>query len=847
MNNLKQRMIRSLDALDAGRPLVALIDDLIRNYPDLFLLAKTHAAQILRKHTGRDMDPRFVWWHQFNSESSSNRSFTGWQHSGPPQKSLLMTELVIDRFDLHFQDAADELDQRGGFYRQGPHAGSFDERNEVPMLGSEVQKDLWALDFAQLYRDQVEQFWLAHGGHFALLAKLNLLGQAMGASRAGRISPQDAQRLRSMVSSELAEGALPSLAVLERGTQAPLPVYRYMFGPEDRGCLLALEMSNGRLLAYMPWSDEALKAFASELELASWLSTQLQSVETLGGFVSGAHANPRDLAASRVIRGNLLTVANASTDQAALAALNGFRQPLGSDLFAWMAQQAADEMHRTANLMRDNARLRKAMCSGYLAAFLSVFGGLAPLGWPVSLSLLGAGIGKVGLDVDEALHASDERGRRAALRSAMLESVYATLNMVDIGFQTSFASLEYVAPPHEANASLEGWQAVAAASLPVEGQESNVLGTGETVQAGRLRGIRVNEDGSCWIVLNGLSYRVRFSSELQVWLVVPADNPFAFGPLHPVRLNDAGEWELLQPPRLLAGAPPAVEGMQSVTSQFWDTYVLTNGTQSRGMSALALQRQKALLKRWPIAELERGRAPDLDERGLDCVSVRGRRYYSYRYGNQYFNTLIEYYTSDEAKVNDVFRSGTYQYGDEDSFIMDLADTLGLLPKNNQAKLYRGGNRSRGTSGEYYRNGHLRVGDVLVNTDLTSFTENPYKVAEFASLPGSEAPEGLPGVFDDSSVVFELSSGTYHDAVPISAFSQYWDEAESLFLPGHYFRIEGLEQVYGERYRFIKVTLKQVGKPASGVIHDLRTALPFDLSAYRARFRSAAVAARFFPS
>ena len=31
------------------------------------------------------------------------------------------------------------------------------------------------------------------------------------------------------------------------------------------------------------------------------------------------------------------------------------------------------------------------------------------------------------------------------------------------------------------------------------------------------------------------------------------------------------------------------------------------------------------------------------------------------------------------------------------------------------------------------------------------------------------------------------------------------------------RIEGLEQVYGEHYRFIKVTLGQTGKPASGPV------------------------------
>ncbi|MNN94092.1 hypothetical protein D3C81_2126590 [compost metagenome] len=61
------------------------------------------------------------------------------------------------------------------------------------------------------------------------------------------------------------------------------------------------------------------------------------------------------------------------------------------------------------------------------------------------------------------------------------------------------------------------------------------------------------------------------------------------------------------------------------------------------------------------------------------------------------------------------------------------------------------------------------------------------------------------------------------------------------------RIEGLEQVYGEHYRFIKVTLGQTGKPASGPVYDLRTGLPFDEAAYRVQFRTPTLAQRFFPA
>lgn len=847
MSETSQRVTRSLEVLDATRPLVRLVDDILRDYPDAYALASKHAAQLLRKHTGREMDSRFVWWHQFNSESSSARAFTGWQHSGPPQKSMVLDELVINRFDLYFQEASDELDLRGGFYRQGPHAVFYDERNEVPMLGSEVQKDLWALDFAVQYRAEVERFWSAYGSSFPVVSKMSLLAQGANAQRAGKILPLDWARLRAMAADDLPDGELVTLARLQRdATHNVFTVNRYVFGTGDKWCLFSLVAADGRCLAYMPWSDEALEGFDSETAMASWLCRQLRTSATLDAFVSGAHSNPRDSAGRLQIKLHLQGIAGTRSDEAALNALTLFKRPLGSDLFSYLIDQAKLEMDGNARLMQDNAGLRKAMLSGYLSAFLQVFGGFAPLGWPISLVLLGASAGKVALDVDVALHASDEQSRRDALRAAMLESVFASLNLLDISFQSTFASLSYEAPPHETGVSLEHWQVAESTTLPVELQEVNTLLTAQASPVGRLRGIHVNHDGSCWITLQNQPYRVRYSHELAVWLVVPADNPFAFSPLHPVRLNSAGEWELLAPPRLLGGAPPVVEGIQSTASPFWDTYTLLNDAKSKRLSAGALQRQKALLARWPVAELQRGRAPDLDERGMDCIKVGGRNYYSYRYGQEYFNTLIEYYTGDESKVNDVFRSGTYRYGDEDDFIEDLSDSLGLLPKDNRVNLYRGGHRSRGTGGERYRTGVLNVGDVLVNTDFTSFTENPFKAAEFACEASVQAPDGLAGVFDDSSVVFELPAGTYQHATPVSAFSLYWDEAETLLLPGNYFRIDGLEQVYGGHYHFVKVMLKQTTKPASGPVYDLRTGLLFDAGAYRARFKSAAVAARFFP-
>ncbi|MDH0301148.1 MULTISPECIES: DUF6543 domain-containing protein [unclassified Pseudomonas] len=848
MSTIKERVERSLDALDAGRPLASLVDEIIGAYPDPYELARQHAQRILSRHTGRAMDPRFVWWHQFDRASTSNRSFTGWWHSGSPSKSMHLAELVVQRFDARFQQAPDELDLYGGFYRQGHHASAFDERNEVPMLGSAVQQDLWALDFAVAYRAELASFWSTYGDKFRVLAKINLLGQAHAARRDGRITVDDWTRLRAMVSHELSVTGVPTLDMLQRDSTAnPLVASRYAIDRVDRGCLYSFAAQDGRVVLYRPWAAEALKGFESELTMARWLREQLQDADTLGTFTRAAHVDARDSVRTHEVKATLQSIANSRSEQAAVVVLAYLRQPISGVLFTYLGDRANEEMRQNASTMLDNADLRKAMWSGYLAAFLRVFGGFAPLGWPMTLTLLGASVAKVALDVDAAASAVDDHARRAALRDAIFDSLFAALNMADLGFQSSLVSLTYEAPFNERSTSLADWTPAQSVAPALQDLEANQVLAGETELAGRLRGMRLDESGGCWIVLDGLSYRVRYSHELAVWLIVPPDDPFAFAPLHPVRLDENGVWRLLQPPRLAGGSPPAVEGMASVTSRFWASHVTLDEVSSRVLSANALHRQKALLRQWPVAELAPGAVPALDGHGLDCVLTAGATHYSYRHGRDYFNSLIEYYTSDESRVNDVFRSGTYRYGDEDDYIKDLADSLEQLPRSNKVSLYRGGHSSRGTGGERYRGGQLKVGDVLVNTDIASFTENPYKVGEFASTHRTQAPQGLVGVFDDSSIIYELPAGSYQDGTPISPFSLYWDEGETVFLPGRYFRVDKLEQVYGEHFRFIHVTLSQVVGPVSGPVYDLRTGQAFDRASFVARIKTPTLAQRFFPS
>lgn len=104
-------------------------------------------------------------------------------------------------------------------------------------------------------------------------------------------------------------------------------------------------------------------------------------------------------------------------------------------------------------------------------------------------------------------------------------------------------------------------------------------------------------------------------------------------------------------------------------------------------------------------------------------------------------------------------------------------------------------------------------------------------------------------FDDTSVVFELPARRYLGATPIAPFSSDEEEVESIFMPGHYFQIEHIEQVTGLNYKFMKVRLFEIAapRPERGV-YDFRTGALFSRSQYAGMLglEGAELVDRFFP-
>lgn len=260
------------------------------------------------------------------------------------------------------------------------------------------------------------------------------------------------------------------------------------------------------------------------------------------------------------------------------------------------------------------------------------------------------------------------------------------------------------------------------------------------------------------------------------------------------------------------------EGKNLLTSAkdiiYWCKYIEDDAETCDRHSEDAINRQQTLFD-------ENGISYDLgnnsEESSDSEIDVNSTVYYYKRRELDY--SLIPLYTHDSNEgFNHRFRyDGDRGRISNPECIGELADVIESLPSARGATLYRGGSGSRGTSGAHFRTGTIKIGDHLVNTEFTSFTENPYIVKRFFG----NNPAGAPGKFelDNTSVVFILED--HEDARAIGPLSATPEEAESLYIPGHHFIVTDIQELTVAGHPLVQVRLNE------SINHTL-SVQPFDL-------------------
>jgi hypothetical protein len=382
------------------------------DFPDLYSLAREHALSIIRRHTGREIDPETIWWHRFDNAVSSPRTFTGWQHSGRPLQSMTFLQLLTQRFAARDQDSLDNLQVEGGFYTDDAEHARYDEHNEVPLLAAQVAADFWTLDFASLYRTRLKDFWRDHSDHFVALARITLLAEIARARHREQLSLNDLHGLR---------------ALLEGTSGAHAHAFR--LGQYKARDVLRIALDGGGEILYLPGDSLALRRFANPQALYQWLRESLgderRRAELVRHFISFNESSEPSLDGLNSLFDSI------REDRAGRhrSLLDHASSAIAGDPFLWLRDSAKAEMIRQAErLLVSNGHLRERLWIGYLGAFISLGSAFAPLGWPVALGVIGAGVASFVLNVKKAVQASTTQERREGIIGAISSAVVIVFN-----------------------------------------------------------------------------------------------------------------------------------------------------------------------------------------------------------------------------------------------------------------------------------------------------------------------------------------------------------------------------------------------------------------------------------
>ena len=579
--------------------LKAIATTLVQTCPSLLDAAREVASELLTDKGLSGIDPDRVYFHRFRTAQSSALTFTGWEHTlEKPYESLTLTQLVIHRFRITDQDNADLLGLYCGFYTDGPQSESFNQSNEVKLLGSDVLNAFWNIDFSARYTQQLSTFWQNSSDNFRTLAKCSFLSLAVNALQKGHLNGTDFQRVVNSVSGPVTWPI--TLQMLQSTHSAGSEVRALDIDGHIAVNILRFVEDSGRQTLYLPGEAQAFQVMENEAALHWWVLEQLNDEKRCKIFL-----NHFSFADRHAINENFTDLMNrlvSTWGHSDHYLINKTNLVIGRDAFTWLRISARHSMSEEASLsLTSNADLRKKMWNGYLSAGLRIFSPMAAVGWPLALPVIGAGIVSMGLNIDQAVNGRTAAERKAGVKGAVLNGIEMLFNvpflkgtgpMLEVGPQVEFAEASEMAgllefPPDDdlAPAASEPLPAAIEPEVsnerelnptPVEVtaqsvQESpgpppiparyrcNVILDGLVAQRepGKFQGIyTLKSDPPYAIQIKDNAYYVSYFADTPdsgSWAIVDPARPNQFVHSLPIRLNAAGQWERMQALRLRGG------------------------------------------------------------------------------------------------------------------------------------------------------------------------------------------------------------------------------------------------------------------------------------------------------
>jgi len=571
------------------------IAELMQQYPDIERAALQIARQVLARAGLFGLDPYQVHWHWFDSANSSARTYTGWEHYGPPKQSMNLVELVMRRFDLDQQRNSDLLAQMGGFYRVDQSAHVFNEQNEIRLDPRQVHAYFWRIDFAAYYASRLRGFWINNHALYCMVSKLSMLCNATLNCQKGLLRIEDFIEVYAAVVNDSSTPFRPEKLMGAVAMWSTTKMHSFDIEGIVSHTMLRFRTAAGREIIYCAMQDPAFVAFANAQEMYEWVQGYLTTEEGRHRFGLQFVRPEHDRHGQwNTLQGHLRDIAGTPWNQRKTR-LNAQQQTLDGYAFTFLTDHLKTDMENDASyLLISNNQISKGMWLGYLEASFKLYGIFSMMGWPIAALSIAAGLGAVGLYADKAINAVNERERSEAIRGAVLQALNVFLTLPLLGDLTTIGDYEEVGVQIDVEADGEGaWGSVveetgegasgsggsgsdgfeplylgsdddlSSASTssdspsPSHGADANrllewrpavVRGRDLHVQThGLMAGLYVRQGNQIYAQVQNVLYRVRYMVALKQWAVVDPLNPYAIDACIPLTVDAKGAWHPGEP------------------------------------------------------------------------------------------------------------------------------------------------------------------------------------------------------------------------------------------------------------------------------------------------------------
>lgn len=526
----------------------AIADRYYENFPDLRGSAHDWGTKLLKFHTGLDLDPDTVYWHDFDNAQNNPRAFTGQQHMGKPAETLTVTELVLRRFKTFYQVNFDLLDQMSGFYTV-QHAGLYNETNEVPLAPSQIMQEFWATDFSTHYQKRLDSFLRNYADDGRVLVKILFFSFVWNAYNTGALSNKELRLVFDAFAGPIS-GA-PTLEDMKRlhTTRKTTVVKSFTLGDLSSYDILRITTGQGPEILYMPagW----FRTFHNEQQMYDWVAETAALEQGRERLIAHFDTRGESNTPPRTLLLATLERIRTTPWQAGQRLLNGSATTIEKDVFTFLFDSVGNRLKLDAKqLLNSNHELRKDLFLVDLEAFMRIITPLAPGDSIVALVAVAAGSVAFGSHLAQAVHGSTKSVRQAAFKAAILDALNIIMDMPllrgvgdeAIGELGNFEELGAALDLDTEELAQIDRVTPGDSSLDLIATDEDLTGLPEGT--GIYQGVFTNPDGQYYIRLAGKIFQVVHIDTLDRWVIVDPIAPQQIAGSYPVQRDWKGRWEL---------------------------------------------------------------------------------------------------------------------------------------------------------------------------------------------------------------------------------------------------------------------------------------------------------------